>query len=50
LNLSYLDDLTLGGPEEAIAQDVQRIINVGDSSECKFTSHKLTRRCKEPIV
>ena len=26
LNLSYLDDLTLGGPEEAIAQDVQRII------------------------
>ena len=30
LNLSYLDDLTLGGPEEAIAQDVQRIINVGD--------------------
>ena len=23
--------LTLGGPEEAIAQDVQRIMNVGDS-------------------
>ena len=31
LNLSYLDDLTLGGPEEAIAQDVQRIIEVGDA-------------------
>ena len=31
LNLSYLDDLTLGSPAEAIAQDVQRIIDVGDS-------------------
>ncbi len=29
--MNYLDDLTLGGPEETIAQDVQRIIDVGDS-------------------
>ena len=31
LNLSYLDDPTLRGPEEVIAQDVQRIIDAGDS-------------------
>ena len=30
LNSSYLDDLTLGGPEEVIAQDVQWIIDVED--------------------
>ena len=45
LNLSYLDDLTLGGPEKIIAQDVQRIIDVGDSirihlniSKCELIS------------
>ena len=43
--MSYLDVLTLGGPEEIIAQDVQRIIDVGDSislhlniSKCELIS------------
>jgi len=31
MNLGCLDDLTLGGPEEVIARDVQRIIYVGGS-------------------
>jgi len=46
LRLGYMDDVTLGGSQDAVARDVQTIINVGHEmgldlniSKCELISH-----------